>query len=148
MVMEDTKMIKLSYHKQQTNKETNKLWHSNQNGKDWIRAGPIFPQVKTQMKICSKMTFFYASFCTKMKFLLLFMISVGTGDCQHYFVHLLSCVSPQARGTSVKSTLIQSLPTGMHGEFMSVWGTRLRSSLAIFTGQGEINRITPVSECF
>ena len=75
------------------------------------------------------------------------MISVGTGDCQHYFVHHLSSVSPQARGTSVKSTLIQSVRKGMLGKFMSFWGTWLRSSPAIFTGQGQINRVIPVSEC-
>ena len=127
------------------NKQT--IWQTNQNCKDWIRPGPLFPQAKTQMKICSKITFFYKNFCTKMKFLPLFMIFVGTGGCQDYFVCLLSCVSPQARGTSVKSRLIQSVRTGMHGKFMSVWGIRLRSSPAIITGQGQINRVIPVSEC-
>ena len=44
------------------------------------------------------------------------------------------------------SWLFQSIPKGMRYEFMGIWGLRLRSSPAIFTDQGQINRVVPFSE--
>ena len=93
------------------------------------------------------MTFFYTDFCTKMKFLLLFMISWGSDDCQNYFVRFFSLLSSQARGTSVMSSLFWSVLKGMCDEFVGIWKPRLRSSTAILTDQGQIIRVIPVSEC-
>ena len=56
------------------------------------------------------MTFFYTDFCTKMKFLLLFMIFWGTGGCQDNFVRFFSLLALQTRGASVMSWLFQSIP--------------------------------------
>ena len=55
-------------------------------------------------------------FCTKMKFPPLFMISWGTGARQDYFVSFFCWLSPQARGTSVMSSLFHSVLKGIHGD--------------------------------
>ena len=83
-------------------------------------------------------------FCTKMKFPPLYMIFRGTGASQHYLVGFLSLLSPQARGASVMSLQFQSVCNGICDE---ISGPRLRSYPAIFTGQGHINKVFPVSEC-
>ena len=83
-------------------------------------------------------------FCTKMKFPPLYMIFRGTGDGQHYLVGFLSLLSPQARGASVMSLQFQSVCNGICDE---ISGPRLRSYQAIFTDQGHINKVIPVSEC-
>ena len=83
-------------------------------------------------------------FCTKMKFPPLYMIFRGTGAGQHYFVAFLSLLSPQARGASVMSLQFQSVCNGICDE---ISGPRLRSYQAIFTDQGHINKVIPVSEC-
>ena len=75
------------------------------------------------------------------------MIFRGTGAGQHYFVAFLSLLSPQARGASVMSLLFQPVLKGICDEFMAIWELRLRSCQAIFTGQGHINKIIPLSEC-
>ena len=66
---------------------------------------------------------------------------------QHYFVGFISLLSPQARGTSVKSWLFQSGRKGIFDESMVNWGPSLRSLPAIFTGQGHIYIVIPISEC-
>jgi len=76
------------------------------------------------------------------------MIFRGTGAGQLYFVASLSLLSPQARGASVMSLLFQHVLKGICDEFMAIWELRLRSCQAIFTGQGHINKIIPVSEFF
>ena len=86
-------------------------------------------------------------FCTKMKFPPFYMIFRGAGAGQHYLVGFISLLSPQARGASVMSLLFQSVRKGICDEYMAIWGLRLRSYPAIFTGQGQINKVIPVSEC-
>ena len=66
---------------------------------------------------------------------------------QHYFVGFISLLSPQARGTSVKSWLFQSGRKGIFDESMVNWGPSLRSLPAIFTGQGHIDIVILISEC-
>ena len=66
---------------------------------------------------------------------------------QHYFVGFISLLSPQARGTSVKSWLFQSGRKGIFDESMVNWGPSLRSLPAIFTGQGHIYIVILISEC-
>ena len=83
-------------------------------------------------------------FCTKMKFPPWYMIFRGIGASQHYLVGFLSLLSPQARGASVMSLQFQSVCNGICDE---ISGPRLRSYQAIFTDQGHINKVIPVSEC-
>ena len=95
------------------------------------------------INFCTKMkcTLLYMVFCTKMKFRPLYMVFGGTGAGQHYPVGYLSLLSPQARGASVMSLMFQSVRKGICDEYMTIWGLRLRSSPAIFTGQGHINKV-------
>ena len=106
-----------------------------------------WPSTFPQMKTCLIMTLFYTGFRTKMKYLLFFIISGGTGCCQDNFVRYLSMLSLQARGASVMSSLFRTVLKGMHGNFAGVWRPRLTSSPDVFTSKGHINRVKPVSEC-
>ena len=72
------------------------------------------------MKTCLIMILFYTDFRTKMKYLLFFIISGGTGCCQDNFVRYLSMLSLQARGASVMSSLFRTVLKGMHGNFAGV----------------------------
>ena len=104
----------------QKSENLSKIWKSSKNLK-------IFPK-----KICLN---------------LFYMIFRGTGAGQHYFVAFLSLLSPQARGASVMYLLFQHVLKGICDEFKAIWELRLRSFQAIFTCQGHINKIFPVSEC-
>ena len=75
------------------------------------------------------------------------MIFRGTGAGKHYFVAFLSLLSPQARGASVMSLLFQRVLKGIRDEYMAIRELKLRSCPAIFTSQGHINKVIPVSEC-
>ena len=71
----------------------------------------------------------------------------GTGAGQHYLVGFLSLLSPQVRGALV-FLLFQSVRKGICDGYKANSGLRLRSYSAIFTGQGHINQVIPVSERF
>ena len=136
MIVKDTKL----------NKKISKLWLVDY--KLWpIWSSQNLTTVNNRMKILSQGHSFIQKmqdFCTKMKFPPLYMIFRGIGASQHYLVGFLSLLSPQARGASVMSLQFQSVCNGICDE---ISGPRLRSYQAIFTDQGHINKVIPVSEC-
>ena len=115
---------------------------TNFNNSQWQNEDSL-PAAFLYINFCTKMKFplLYMVFCTKMKFPPLYMVFGGTGAGQHYPVGYLSLLSPQARGASVMSLMFQSVRKGICDEYMTIWGLRLRSSPAIFTGQGHINKV-------
>ena len=60
---------------------------------------------------------------------------------------LFKPVSSTNQGRISDVLAVSKHPKGMREEFLGIWGLRLRSSPAIFTDQGQIIRVFPVSEC-